>query len=74
MVKNPPANSGDTGPWVGKSHCSRQEMVTCLSILTWKGPWIEEPGGLQSIDWQRVRHNRANTHILFHVQQTFIKK
>jgi len=32
-------------------------MATHLGILAWKIPWTEEPGGLQSIDWQRVGHN-----------------
>ena len=32
-------------------------MATHSGILAWKMPWIEEPGGLQSIDWQRVGHN-----------------
>ena len=31
-------------------------MATHSSILAWKIPWIEEPGRLQSIGWQRVRH------------------
>ena len=32
------------------------------SILAWKTPWIEEPGGLQSTGSQRVRHNWATEH------------
>ena len=31
-------------------------MATHSSILAWRIPWIEEPGGLQSITLQRVRH------------------
>ena len=31
-----------------------EEMATCSSILAWKVPWTEEPGGLQSMGWQRV--------------------
>ena len=34
-----------------------KEMATGSSILVWEIPWIEEPGGLQSIQLQRVRHN-----------------
>ena len=34
-----------------------KEMVTHSSILAWKTPWTEEPGGLQSIGLQRVKHN-----------------
>ena len=34
-----------------------KEMETHSSILAWKIPWTEEPGGLQSIGSQRVRHD-----------------
>ena len=34
-----------------------KEMATCSSILTWKIPWKEEPGGLQSRGLQSVRHD-----------------
>ena len=33
------------------------EMATHSSILAWKIPWTEEPGGLQSMGLQRVRHD-----------------
>jgi len=32
-------------------------MATHSSILAWRIPWTEEPGGLQSIGLQRVGHN-----------------
>ena len=32
-------------------------MATHSSILAWRIPWTEEPGGLQSIGSQRVRHD-----------------
>ena len=32
-------------------------MATYSSILAWRIPWTEEPGGLQSVGSQRVRHN-----------------
>ena len=32
-------------------------MATHSSILAWRIPWIEEPGGLQSMGSQRVRHD-----------------
>ena len=31
------------------------------SILAWRIPWTEEPGGLQFIESQRVRHNQSDT-------------
>ena len=34
-----------------------KEMATHSSILAWKIPWMEEPGRLQSMALQRVRHN-----------------
>ena len=37
----------------------QEEMATHSSILTWKIPWAEEPGGLQSMELQRVGHNLA---------------
>ena len=36
-------------------------MATHSSILDWKIPWTEEPGGLQSIGSQRVGHDLAHT-------------
>ena len=35
-------------------------MATHASILAWRIPWTEEPGGLQSMGSQRVGHNRSN--------------
>ena len=33
-----------------------EEMATCYSILAWRSPWTEEPGGLQYMELQRVGH------------------
>ena len=35
-------------------------MATHSSILAWRILWTEEPGGLLSIGWHRVRHNRRD--------------
>ena len=32
-------------------------MATYFSILVWRIPWIEQPGGLQSMGLQRIRHD-----------------
>ena len=38
-------------------------MATHSSILAWRIPWTEEPGGIQSIGSQRIGHDRVtNTH------------
>ena len=41
-------------PWVRKIPLEK-EMATHSSILAWRIPWTEEPGGLQSTGLQRVR-------------------
>ena len=38
-----------------------KEMATHFSVIAWRTPWIEEPGGLQSMGLQRVRHNWSNS-------------
>ena len=45
-------------PWVGKIPWSRKWQPT-LVFLPGEPPWIEKPGGLQSIGLRRVRYNRA---------------
>ena len=52
MVKNPPANVGDTeysGSVLGLEDPLEEEMPTHSSILVRIIPWTEEPGRLQSI-------------------------
>ena len=51
MVKTLPANAGDAGliPGWRRSPGEGNDMTTCSSILAWKLPWTEEPGGLQSM-------------------------
>ena len=57
MVKNLPENSGDACLILGSGRSLEEEKATHSSILAWKIPWTEEPGGLQSIGSQRVGHN-----------------
>ena len=59
VVKNPPANAGDTGSIPGSGRSLEEEMATHSSILAWEIPWTEEPGGLQSLESQRVGHYLA---------------
>ena len=59
-VKNPHANAGDIrdmGLILGQEDPLGKGMVTHSSILAWRIPWTEEPGGLQSMGLQRVGCN-----------------
>ena len=58
--KNPPANAGDTGGWgpiPGPGRSPEEEMAIHSSILAWRTPRTEEPGGLQSLGLQRAGHD-----------------
>ena len=57
--KVPACNAGDPG-W--EDHLEK-EMAVHSSILAWRIPWREEPGGLQSTGSERVEHNWATSHI-----------
>ena len=46
VVKNQPANAGDTGSIPGLEDPVEEEMATHPSIPAWKIPWTEEPDGL----------------------------
>ena len=61
---------------LGREDPLEKEMVTHSSILAWRIPWTEKPGGLQSTGSQRLRHDRDTTeqlHFPFGIQrQVFI--
>ena len=42
---------------LGQEDLLEKEMATNSSILAWRISWTEEPGGLQSMGLQRVRHD-----------------
>ena len=42
---------------LGREDPLKKGMATQLSILAWRIPWTEEPGGLQPVGLQRVRHD-----------------
>ena len=56
-VKNPPARQETRVQSLGWGDPLEKEMAPHSSILAWKIPWTEEPGGLQSIGSQRVALN-----------------
>ena len=57
MVKNPPADAGDAGEIPGLGRSPGVGSGNQSSILAWRIPWTEKPGGLQSVGLQRVGHN-----------------
>ena len=60
MEKNPPANAGDirdVGSILGWGDPLEEGTATHSSIIAWRTPWTEEPGGLQSVGSQRVRYD-----------------
>ena len=59
MVKNLPAMQETWVQSLDLEDLLEKEMATHSSILVWEIPWAEEPGGLQSMGSQRVRHNLA---------------
>ena len=56
-VKNPPAVQVTWVRSLGWEDPVEKEMASHSSILAWKIPWTEEPGGLQSTGSQRVQHD-----------------
>ena len=60
MVKNLPANAGDIetlAQSLGQENPLEEGTATHSNSLAWRIPWTEEPGGLQSMGSQRVRHD-----------------
>ena len=57
MVKNLLAMQGTQVRSLDQEDCLEKEMATHSSTLAWRIPWTEEPGGLQSMGSQRVRHD-----------------
>jgi len=68
-VKNLPAvQETQCSPWVGKIPLEK-EMATHSSILAWRIPWTEEPGGPQSMGSQnqtRLSNSLTHTHTHTH--------
>ena len=56
-VKHLPAIQETWVQSLGQEDSLEKEMATHSSTLAWKIPWMEEPGGLQSMGSQRVGHD-----------------
>ena len=57
MVKSLPAMQETWVQFLGQEDPPEKEMATRSSIIAWRIPWTEEPGGLQSMGSQRVGHS-----------------
>ena len=66
-VRNPPAMQETLVQFLGQEDPVEKEMATHSSLLAWKIPWTEEPGGLQLMGSQRVRHDWVTKHKLLHI-------
>ena len=56
-VKNLPAMQQTQVQFLGREDSLEKDMAIHSSILAWRIPWTEEPGGLQSMASQRVGHD-----------------
>ena len=69
MLKNPPADAGDTrnvGVISGLGRSLGYEMATHSSVLAWRTSWTEEPGGLQSMGSPSQTGLNTHTHMIHH--------
>jgi len=55
--KESACNAGDLGLILGLGRSPGERNATHSSILAWKIPWTEEPGGLRFMGSQRIRHD-----------------
>ena len=66
-VKNPPAMQETQVRSMGREDPLEKGMATHFNIFAWRIPWSEEPGGLQSMESQRVGQDSAITFFLIFV-------
>ena len=78
-VKHLPAMQEAWVQFLGQEDPLEKEMATHSSTLAWRIPWREEPGRLQSMGLQRVRHNWATSlhftsrHFTSHASKVMLK-
>ena len=72
LVKNLPAMRETWVQSLGWEDPLEKGKATHSSILAWRVPWTEEPGGLQSMGLQRVRHRLSDFHFTPSSFLTFI--
>ena len=72
MVKNPSVKQATFQSLVWEDPLEK-DMAIYSSILAWEIPWIEEPGGQQSLGSQRVGHDLATTQQAYNTFFTFLQ-
>ena len=63
VMKNPSAVQETQVTFLGQEDALEEKMATHPSILAWRIPWMEEPGGLQSVGSDAMS-NLARTHVM----------
>ena len=69
--KNLPAMQETQVQSLGRKDPLEKEMATHSSVLVWRIPWTEEPGGLQSMglrSWTQLSNQAATTIYFFSLQ------
>ena len=77
VVKNPPANADvrDRSWSLDWEDSLEKEVAAHSSILAWRIPWTEEPGRLQSMGLQRVKHDwsdLAHMHVPYSTKNAYL--
>ena len=72
MVKNPPAMQETQVQSMGQENPLEKRMATHSRILAWRIPWVEKPGGLQSMELQRNGHDGATNTFTLSLFTSFI--
>ena len=57
MMRNPPAMQETQVQSLGREDPLEKRMANHSSILAWRIPWTEQPGGLQCVGLQRLGHD-----------------
>ena len=75
VVKNPPVKAGDreADPSLGQEDTLEEGMATDSSILAWRIPRSEEPGGLRSIGLQRGKGFSTLSRTVLEMQALFLR-
>ena len=69
VIKNLPASARDARvQFLGQEGTVEEETARHSSILAWRIPWTEEPGGLQSTGSQRIRHDQVHKHMFYNIK------